>query len=211
MTIRELISKLRVILKENSADTVLSNRDIWSIAWSYAITLIQRETDTKRNIFYLNMFKNMTLNMKEVSIIDGVEGFDIPLDCIMYRSIKKLPPIVESKFGYITRQITTIDRSKSFDLVTPQSFRDKIKITKGKGKFVYVDNGYLYSNQKYPLTISALFSNIMDMLGKNCKVMDLEAPIPGYIESSILQMTAQQLGLFKQAPQDVVVNDNPNQ
>lgn len=211
MTIRELISKLRVILKENSVDSVLTNRDIWSIAWSYAITLIQRETDTKRNIFYLNMFKNMTLTMKKVSIIDSVEGFDIPLDCIMYRSIKPLPSIVESKFGFITRQITTIDKSKSFDLVTPQSYRDKIKITKGKGKFVYVENGYLYSNQKYPLIVSALFSNIMDMLGKGCKVMDLEAPIPGYIESSILQMTSQQLGMFKQAPQDVIVNDNPNQ
>ena len=209
MTIRQLVSTIRGNIKENSADSVLTNRDIWSIAWAYAITFIQRDFDSKRNLFYLNIFKTVQMNFKEVPITDGSD-FDLPIDCTIYKSYDKISKIVESKFGYITRQITTLDRSKSFDLVTPQSFRDKVKITKGRGRFVFIDNGYMYSNHKFPLLISGLFYNINYLLGEGCRIMDIEAPIPEYIISSLLQATPQQLGLFKQAPQDTVINTNPN-
>jgi len=208
-TIRKLVSEIRGVLKENTTDSVLTNRDIWNVAWAYAVTFIQREVDTKRNIFYLNIFKSFQVNFKEVPITDGSD-FDLPIDCIIYKSINKIPEIVESKFGYIVKQITTLDRSKNFDLVTPQSYRDKLKITKGKGRFVFIENGYMYSNQRYPLLISGLFSNINFLLKDSCKVMDLEAPIPEYIVSSLLQTVPQQFGVFKQVPQDTVVNTNPN-
>jgi hypothetical protein len=212
MTIRKIISTLRTILKENTVDTVLSNRDIWNIAWSYALTLIQRELDTKRNIHNLNIFKSVKIKMKEVDITDGLLGSDYPVDCKMYRSYDKLPELVESKFGQIYKGIYTLDKSKAFDLVSSTSFRDKLKITKGKAKIVYIENGYLYSNVKFPLIVSGLFANIDNLLKKEgvCKVMDEEAPIPEYMISSLFQMTAAQLGMFKQAPQDTTINTNPN-
>jgi hypothetical protein len=40
--------------------------------------------------------------------------------------------------------------------------------------------------------------------------MDLDVPIPNDLISSILQMTPQQLSLFKQVPQDSITNLNPN-
>jgi len=210
MTIRQLISTLRVILKENTVDSVLSNRDLWSIAWAYTITLIQRETDTKRNIFNLGIFKTKKILMKEVSVTE--DYLDIPIDCKIYRSINKISPIVESKFGLITRYITTLDKSMSFNLVTPQSYKDKVAITKGKVNYVFIDNGYLYSTQRYPLLLSALYSDIKEILKESsgCKIMDLDAPIPEYMISSLLQMTPQQLGVFKQVPQDTNITTNPN-
>lgn len=208
MTIRALISTIRSGIKENSTDSILTNREIWNLCYEQALLLIQRETDTKRNIFNLNIFTEFTVHMKAVPIAD----LDIPLDCTIYRSVEKLPTMVESKFGLIYRFISSLDKSQTYNLVTPQFFRIKIKITKGKGKFVYTENGYLYSTDKYPLIISGLFSNIKDILKikGGCKVMDLEVPIPSYHLAMIQGMVVQQLGVFKQTKFDSIENDNPN-
>jgi len=203
------------MLKENTSDSVLTNRDIWGVVWSNAILLLQRETDVKHSIHNLNIFKTIEIKMIEVSTTDGT-SFNLPLDCTMYRSAEKLPEIVESRMGYIIRYITTLDRSSRFDLVTPQSFRDKQKITKGRGKLVFIDNGYLYSSFKYALIISALFSNIKIILekeiksGKVCSILDIEAPIPEYMIAPVYQMSLQSFGIFKQVPQDTTTNINPN-
>ena len=207
MTIRSLISNVRTSLKEASVDSVLTNREIWNLCWEQALLLFQREADTKRNLFNLNIFTEITVRMKAVSIID-----EVPVDCTIYRSIDKIPALVESKFGLIYRFISTLDKSQQYNLVTPQAFKLKIKITKGRGKYVYVENGYLYSTDKYPLIISGLFSNVKDLLKikGGCKVMNLELPIPTYHLTMVEQMTIDRLKIFKSIKQDTDVNANPN-
>ena len=209
MKVRELIYDIRVILKENTNDSVLSNRDIWSICWRFATTLISRQVNTKRYIYHLNIWKDIEVKFTEVPITEGT-SLDIPVDCTIYKSINPLPKLVESPFGAIYRNITTFDKTTSYSLVDPHLFKTKKKITKNKGKFVFINNNHLYSTDKYPLILSGLFEDISFSLGKGCKIMDLEVPIPNDLISSILQMTPQQLSLFKQVPQDSITNLNPN-
>jgi hypothetical protein len=207
MKIRQLISDLRTIVKETFPDSVLTNRDIWGIAWAYALTYIQRATDQKRNIYNFNVFKVKNVYFREVPLVP-----ELDTDCIIYKSIDKLPQIVESNFGLITKYITTLDGSKAYSIVNPKDFLSKLKITKGKGKFIYIEDGYVYSNDKYPLKISALFSNILELLKEDggCKIMDLEAPIPEYMISNLMQVTPQQLNVFLQKQQDTTTTENPN-
>ena len=208
MIIREFIGTIRSAIKEDSTDSVLTNREIWSLAWSAVLLLIQRETDQKKSIFRSNIFKSLVIQMKEVPIAD----LDIPIDCTVYRSIDKLPAIVQSKFGFIYNDISTLDRSVQFDIVTPQLFRIKTKITKGKGKFVYFDNGYLFSNYKYPLRLTVLLQDVKDMLKieGGCKILDLPIPFPAFLVAPAIQSVIQELSEFKRVPQDTTENNNPN-
>ena len=209
MKIRTLISTIRNSLKEQNVDSVLTNRDIWNIVWLYAVTYIQREVDQKRSTFNLNIFKVVDVKFKEDFIVDPNV---VSTDCTIYKSANKIPKIVESRFGYITKYITTLDRSRNYTVVNPQDFPSKVKLTKGKGKFVYFEDGYLFSNDKYPLKISALFSDLKHLLKKegSCKVMDLEAPIPEHTLSDLLRIVPTQLGLFEQKPMDTTTNLNSN-
>lgn len=215
MTIKEIISTIRTNLKEDTVDSVLTNREIWRITWAYAITFIKQSTDKKRNIFNQDLFKTIVVKMKEVPTAD-LNNFGIPIDCTVYRSINKIPKIIESDYGLIFRYIGTLDRSRTFNLTTPHTFYDKIKITKGKVGYVFTENNYIYSNEKFPLLISALFSNLLDILkqeikeGGKCSIMDLECPIPEFIISDLLKAVITQLGIFKQSPQDTTVTANPN-
>lgn len=209
MKLRELIYDIRVSLKENTNDSVLSNRDIWSLCWRIAITLISRQVNTKRNIYHLNIWKDIEVKFTEVPITEGT-SLDIPIDCTIYKSINPIPKLVESPFGAIYRNITTFDKTTSYSLIDPHLFKTKRKITKNKGKFVFINNNHLYSVDKYPLILSGLFEDISLTLGNGCKIMDLEVPIPSDIISSLLQMTPQQLSVFKQVPQDTITNLNPN-
>jgi len=61
------------------------------------------------------------------------------------KSVKKLPPLVYSKYGNSLKEITNLDNTQEFRATTPSQFR-RDKNRQGKEEFIrfYVKDGYLY-------------------------------------------------------------------
>jgi hypothetical protein len=168
------------------------------------ITLIERDVRSQGKIFSSNSFKPIVVNFKEVP---RIEEIDVETDCTIYKSINSIHNILKTNIGYVMNSITTIDGSKTFSLVSQKEYNSKLKITKGRGNYVFVKNGYIYSNNKYPLLLEAFISPIY---GQNCGMLDMPLDLPEYLISQAYDMTLQKISFHKSVPLDTVTNNNPN-
>jgi hypothetical protein len=203
-TSRTLTSTLRDIIKETNVDTLLTNRAIFEIFWNNIITLIERDIKSQGKIYYSNSFKPIIVKFKEVS---KVEEIDIPTDCTIYKSVNSISNIMNTNIGYIVNGVTTLDGSKTFSMVSQKEYYSKLKITKGRGNYVYIKNNYIYSSNKFPLMIEALISPLYSV---ECGMIDKSLEIPDYLISVAYDMTLQKLSLHKSIPADTITNTNPN-
>ena len=130
MTIGDIISRLRNTIKEVTGDSVLTNRQLWNIA--YTSFLLYNERD-KRNIYNSDIFTVVNLEKEEVNFL---EDSCVPLECQTCRYA--LPSGAEGKNGLIYRYIATPDMSETFQLTTPEQYQIKKKIRGNNQKFVFL-------------------------------------------------------------------------
>lgn len=201
MTVREVTSRVRGILKEFHSDSVLTNRLIWSIVQSGLLMYLEREA---KNIYKLDIFTKMSINQEIYSIY---EGTCVPLECQGCRY--KLPDGAENKNGLIYRYIASPDIHTQYKIVSPTDFQNKKNLRGASQNYMILENGYLYTDKCLPcISVAYLATKPSNDLG--CSILDLDASIPDYILSTILRMPLEELNIFIQKPLDLAQNKNPN-
>lgn len=222
-TKRQLISDIRSKLKEVSADSMYSNRYLWSEISSASYTLIKRDADTRGRIYKTSgVWTNICLHMISVSPIQ-CDCVKLPVDCHIYRSAIKLPTMLETSFGIIYKMLSSIDLSTQLTIVSPMEFQTKMRSRFGKfGKYAFVYNGYLWTNIEYPrMILSAIFKESTRHLscepqtqtGGSCGLSVLDEPsgIPDYLEEGVKRTVLETLMPTLSKPTDNIVNSSESQ
>lgn len=221
-TIGQIIADLRSALKEVSADSMYSNRFLWSEFQSQADMLIKRDADSQRRIYQtIDIWDTICLTMIAVDPI-MCDCIKLPTDCEIYRSAYKIPKALESSFGFIYRLLATPDFSVSFSIVNPFDFQVKTNLRYNKGKYAFFHNGYLWTNAKYPsLVLSGIFREDISHMkcdksdlntSGNCGTMLLKScGVPDYLVAPAKQMVLNILLPTLQKTTDNVVNSSESQ
>lgn len=236
----EIISRLRITLKEMSSDTQYSNRYLWNAFNTAAKVLIQRDADQKRKIYKTNnVWQNICVEMEPVSPI-LCSCISLPMDATIYRSAFRIPKTLESSFGVIYRNLSTLDNSKQLTIVSPIEYQIKSNLRYNKGGYAFFYDGYLWANTTYSnLTLSAIFEdNENDEVKyedlkcnkaqcKDCgnksnanssaaaatclKRLEEEVNVPDYLVDSCLKMALQEIGSTLTKPNDNHPNNSESQ
>lgn len=201
MSIRDIVSRVRNELKELNYDSLLTNRQIWSMFYTQGVLLMQRVIDQKRNIYNNDIFTKWETKMIPIGL--ETELIDIDYQCNIYKSAKPVPNLVETQYGAVLRNVSTLDNSISYNLVSPFDFQVKTKIKGNKARYIYLQDGYIYSKDPYPIKVEGLFKSY---LPNSCKIMDMKAPILPYLIQPSISGLLQELGIYKQLPIDQTDN-----
>lgn len=215
----DVISRLRGTIKEVSDDSLYSNRYLWSVFYSAALELMKQQSDKGSIYSQVSVWSSACIEFEPVSSLYCNCTF-LPYDCIVYRSKKKLPALLESADGPVYRFISTPDMSKEFTLTTPYLYKVKSGIKYNKEKYVFMHDGYLYMPDfKYPvLAMSALFTQDVSEFqcnptttGKCGTVLDAPHNLTNFLINAAIKISLQELGFSKQAQPDQLPNVNPSQ
>jgi hypothetical protein len=201
MTVREVTSRVRGVLKEFYSDSVLNNSLIWSIVQSGLLMYLERDN---KNIYKLDIFTKININKENYNIY---EGTCVPLDCQGCRY--KLPNGSENRNGLIYRYIASPDLNTRYKLVSPIVYENKSKLRGDKGNYMILEDGYLYTNNCLPCINIAYLAD-KPYADDECSVLDLDASIPDHVLDVILKMPLQELNIFIQKPLDITADKNPN-
>jgi hypothetical protein len=215
MTNREAISRAKIPFKEVRADSLLTNKYIYSALYTSASLIIKRDADNKRSVYALSNI--WTPYCVEMEYADAVTcPIEIPTNCRIMRSKTRLPEFLETAGGFLYKSIGSADvlSQNSFVLVTPYQYSLKSKIKYNKTKYVFIEDGYLYApNCDYPtLKVlgyfkKAITTNCKDC-GASCSILDATFPAPDYLFDTILKMALQEIGVYKSVQHDNVNNKN---
>lgn len=215
-TIASIVARLRSGIKEVSADSMYSSRYLWHTFFSHAKVLIKRDADGARKIYRTaNIWQNATLKMEQSSPL-LCDVISLPTDCIIYKSMYKLPKMMESSFGPIVRSITSLDGSHNIVLVSPFEYFTKTKLRYNKQKYAFIWDDYLWTNVQFPILIfSGLF---IEPLGSehgcsdsvstgDCgSVLQQSSGVPDYLVAPAISMSLQEIGAALNKPTDNAPN-----
>lgn len=206
---REIIARVRNTVKEHFKDSVLTNKHIYSILKTASIFLIKREADTKKTIYSQNdIWNTLYVDMMSVPIVDS-KVLNIPLNCNVWRSKEKLPTFVETANGFLYKSITSVDNSVDFYLVTPYLYQLKTKLKYNPKKYIWIENGYLWSVYSFPiLKVIGLFEEDVNL--NNCSRMEDMFKCPLYLLDAVVKLAIQELIQFKQIRYDNNENKDSN-
>ncbi len=222
MTRREVVSRLRNTIKEITSDSKYSNRYLWNAFWTAARLLIKRDADNDRRIYKTsNIWKAICVGMEPVSPI-LCDCISIPLDCTIYKSTFKLPKILESSYGWLTRLISSPDNSRRITLVTPYEFQIKTQIRYNKELYAFAHEGYIWTNAPFPKVIMSIIpdGNIKNFScsddansseGSCDSLMDTDTGVPDYLLDGSIKTALQEIGVFVSRPTDNVPNNSESQ
>lgn len=213
-TFRKLVSDVRSMHKLLSTDSLITDRAIMSEVKNNAFLLIKRETNLRKLWATDTIFTTIScLEMKEVPISECCDYVD---NCTVARSKIKLPRISEGNYQYVIQGVYSINAmsgsGKKIKEITINRYINllKLPIVK-KEEYYWISNGYIYVNNPLikAIRLVALFeedvpNSIMypdcDCGNSNTTVEDLcknpldkEAPVPGYLEKQVLELTSQKL------------------
>ena len=221
MTIGEITSRLRNILKDQFGDSRYSNRYLWNVFLTASKYLIKQDADKSRIYNQTDLWQSICIKLEEVPTAI-CNCYCLLFDKTVYRSVDKLPKILESSDGLIYRFISSPDMSKQFTLVTPYQYQVKSRIKYNKELYVFTHDGYLYSpSVSYPLlVISAVFEDDVSHLscgsqvtvsGSCGSILDTKISLPDYLIDAAIKMSLQELGASKAIVTDEAPNQNSTQ
>lgn len=224
---KDIISRLRNALKEVHADSEYSNRYLWNIILTNAKTLIKEDAVKGQTFKQDSIWESICVEMEPVSSLICNCKF-LKYDCQVFRSKTKIPEFFESSDGIIYRFIATPDLSQELTIISPYQYSIKSKIKYNREKYAFIHDGYLYTpSLEYPLySLSALF--IEDVSCMKCEdsyadpnldsdiipcadKLEINLPLPDYLETTCIKMSLEELGFSKQTPSDQIPNANENQ
>jgi len=208
-------------MNEVTGDSRYSNRYLWNVFSTYSNTLTKEDSDKGKSYNQSNIWETICLKMKPVSI-SLCTCINLPVDCVLYRSEKELPKLIESTDGFVYRFIATPDLSKDFTLVTPYTYQVRSKLKYNRTKYAFIHENRLYTpNASYSeLIISGIFEEVPVGYKCNEEIYDVNSSCKSYIDKKItlndylvstaIRMTLQELFPTK-TPKDEIVNNNINQ
>lgn len=217
---RDIIYKLRVRLKEVSADTFYSNQFLYNTFLEQGSWLVKREISGGR------IYKSTTL-FQTLSCQDVVEDSTInpccPIktNCKMYRTKHKIPPTWFDNDGPVLKRVSSVDNSTEFFITTPTTFSFKEKDpyqNKNLEFYTFYADGYLWFPKVNPRKINILGffrSEIYHLNGcdptNECKpFLDREFFFPDWLEAECIGHCFNNIAPTISAPVDMNVNKNPN-
>ncbi len=226
LTVRKAISEIRKGLRENDADSRMSNRYIYAVIKKHTADIIRQRSDAFRILKQQSFYQTIQcMIVEEAPTIDPCCG--VRSKCRVYRTRDKLPRMYEDSYGAIIKNVWSIDGTFGIQLqpTTPDGW-EKIRINpwgqKGAMKDIYYfySDGYLY----FPMSswrkikvrayfqedISAL--NLCDGCGSepstSClRYMDNQFFIPPDLWKFVAERVLQELAtIYKQIVPDVLIN-----
>lgn len=226
LTVRKAISDIRKGMRENDADSRMSNKYIYSLIKKHAPTIIRQRSDSFRILKQQSFYQTLKCVMvEEAPVIDPCCG--VRSKCTVYRTRYKLPRMYEDSYGAIIKNVWTLDGPLGFELqpITPDGWNRKNNNPWGKGGankdiYYFYSDGYLY----FPMStwkkvkVRAYFQEDVSHLNlcddcattpsKDCrKYMDNELFIPVDIWSYISQsIVAELMNGYKRILPDEIVN-----
>ena len=230
MTNREAISTVKRLFRQINADSLMSNKFVYSLLKKHSKWLIYRDSDKLRLLRKHKIYQKVKcLKVIEAPAIDpccGVRG----IDCVIYRTETKLPELYEDSEGVIIHNITSIDGSTDITLTTPSSIRRMLNNPwkgKSRNKYIYTfySDGYLYFplNHLKMIEVEGLFTKKINPK-ENCdpckdcdkapckKFLDETFIIPDYLEAQMMDAVIKDLAntyeRYPERSQEINKNDN---
>jgi hypothetical protein len=211
---RKLISDVRGMHKILSTDSLITDRVILSEIKNNALLLIKRETNLRKLWATDTLYTTIPcLEMCEVPLSECCDYTD---QCTIARSKYKLPRISEGNYQYVIQGVYSINvlggKGTKIKESSVNRFINTLKLPIVKKEaYFWISNGYLYISNPYITTVrmAAFFeedipNNIMfpdcdcgnvsytdDEICKN--PLDKEFPLPGYLQSQVLDLTSKKL------------------
>lgn len=209
-TIGESISRVRGIIKALQEDAFVTDRFIYSIIIKYAKTLMKRQQNEHKLMGHDDLFE--TLSFVELKDVDTVEAgcVGISTNCVIKRTVEKLPKLFSGSRGPLIRKVYTLDSSQEFQMTNPSSFihlSNSTNFKYNKTKYYWFKNGYLYfPNMDYEaVSVEGLWEDKLDWLcmvdEQECTPMqDRILPLPDYLFSEAEQMAEAEFGYTLRVP-----------
>ena len=216
-TNREIVSQVENQYKLINKDTYLNKRLALFTAQSIAESYLAKKARDKSLHRYSSLYK--TIPCVEMESIESVscDIIEFRLCDNLMRSVKKLPRLVESRYGGSIKSVTNISDSVSFSPSTlseyqrntkRQGFNQSIKTFYIKDDYLYLPNTEVERVNLYVLAIDQYDLNeICECSKEECKsVWDYEFIITSDLLQQVIRETAQTMAVTVQVPED----ENPN-
>ncbi|SEW21552.1 hypothetical protein SAMN05428988_3223 [Chitinophaga sp. YR573] len=222
MTLRQIVSDLRSMLKQVSADSVLTDRMLASELRSAAALLIRRDLLLRRLWNTPTLFTQIRcLKLCEVPV---AECCNYSAPCTIRRSQCRIKGIADlGTFGLAIQGIFTIDGRKKFKEANPSRYENilRLNIPNKKGYYWLLD-GYLYITDPdlEAINLVAYFEEGVTFEGTDCQCadatvdqsclnpLDEDFKCPQYLIENAKNAVYEKLGrLFKSSLADPVSNE----
>jgi len=212
LTIGDVTSRLRGVIKSDRQDSWLTDKFIYSIFKKHAGLAIKRLDEKSRLLAFSSIFE--TLDYVKLEECDYIEAGCIGIKS--YRTFRKtvlpMPIFTEGKWGPMVRSITSLDGSTPFQLTSLDNYAILSKQKNfrfNKTKYCWYLNDHLYfPNVDYPaIRIEGMFEE--DISAFKCNYDDACKPrqqqslnIPDYILSEIENNVLKEFGFMEKVPSD---------
>jgi len=221
MTLRQIVSDLRSMIKQVSADSVLTDRMLASEMRSAAALLIRRDLLQRKLWNTPTIFSSIRcLRLCEVPL---AECCSYKSPCTIRRSQCRISGIADlGTFGLAVQGVFTIDNRKRFKETTTARYENILRLNiPDKNSYYWLLDGYLYITDPdlEAINVVAYFENGIRFTGENCTCgelfddgctnpLDEEFKCPQYLIENAKQMVYDKLGrLFKSSLSDPVSNE----
>lgn len=215
MKISEHIANIRLPFKQDTADVLITDRDIYGQMLVGRDLLVKR-TDAKLKLMDKeHLFKPRCFELIEVPAVECcTECVKIKSDCKIKRTKHKLPEIVKGEVGPIIFYVSSLDGSTEVSNTNKMSYVRKLQKSThkyDKSRYYWMEDDYIY----FPdipwqsVLVSAYWTEDEEDSEDGvagCKdFQDREFLIPEDLAEPLYRMVWERLGLRVQT-QDQVVN-----
>lgn len=220
----EIISEVRNDVRAVIGDAWIPSKYIHVKLKSVASLFIKREADDRRLYKYPNLWTPVDcLKMKESDLINCC-NIDIPSCKTVMKSIKKLPEIFSTRFGYLLT-VSSPDYDKIYNQTTPtgykrilsREFNDKSqRYFWFEGGHIVIPNSIVEIIRVNMLTPDKLLASQLDCNYSGSircnNVLEQEFVAPDYMISDIKKEVVKQIiSSYKSVQPDEFTNLNENQ
>lgn len=177
---REIVSRIKSLLRFTTSDILISNRMILGVAQSMNVKLTTQNLQKRQGSNSPNLFTDIPcLEMETVPLVSCC---NTTIDCQVAKSKEELPSIVETYLNVVIRGVYSIDGKVAFkEVQSPTRYSDILKIYPNKrDNFYWIQNKHLYiTNPDIEVVkLSAFFRDIVDLSNfSKCKEDEEVCPI----------------------------------
>lgn len=220
-TKRAIIQSFRSKLRERHADTDFTNQFLYSVLMEQAKWLIKREIQSGRIYRNNSIFQTLScIEVIETSTID--KCCPVKVNCKIYRTKEKLPETWIDYKGPVLRNVTSVDGTTEFFIISPEEWQNKRKNPYqkfSKEKYAFPGEGYLWFPEHNPHRVDILGFYTDDISEYNqCEentdcVNYLDTPfmIPDWLEAEMFAKALEQVaGITLRIPEDEQIDKNSN-
>lgn len=216
MLIGELINQVKVLFRLDSADSHLTDREVYSLIKKHRAWLIKRES--KKNRILRNPEMMIPNSCIELIDVDITECCNISTCCTIKRSKEKLPDLISDDTGPLIGFVSSLDKELRVYPTTINGWLNKRRnsvFKYDKTLYYWIYNGYLYSPNVEWDFIFMLAANEepVDFCEDKdeCQAMqDKTFSCPDYLLGEMIQSVMTDLNPHVQIPNQEKIDKNEN-